>query len=86
MVQQTCQAELATDVDGETDTDWIEFYLYSLGNRRLRPRGRYLLILPGGLTKAGVTDSNGFAREAPVAAGQYQLHAPSSSRRAQAHR
>ena len=82
-VQRSCQAVLEEDDQGEAERaghDWIEFYLYSSGSRRLRPRGRYLLILPSGLTKAGITDANGFAREAPVTAGEYEVHDPSTSR------
>jgi hypothetical protein len=83
-VRDACDQALGTPSSsaprGE-DNAWIEFYLYSADGRRLRPRGRFLLILPDGLVKAGITDSNGFAREAPVAPGVYRVEEPGAGLR-----
>jgi HEAT repeat protein len=62
-----------TEQDEGPADDWIEFYLYSEGSRRLRRHSRFLLILPQGLVKAGATDANGWAREAPVPSGDYEV-------------
>lgn len=83
-VRDTCdQALEATEPTGEAARggDWIEFYLYAADGRRLRPRGRFLLVLPDGVIKAGVTDANGFAREAPVPPGVYHVEEPTSGLR-----
>jgi HEAT repeat protein len=89
-VQETCRAVLAAadaadaagaapDAPGAA-TDWIEFYLYSSDGRRLRPRGRFLLVLADGVVRAGATDINGFAREAPAPRGRYLVHDPAAGR------
>lgn len=84
-VQSMCRESLETSSqgDGPAAETWIEFYLYAADGRRLRPRGRFLLVLPDGLIKAGVTDSNAFSREAPVAEGEFSVQDPSSIRRSQ---
>lgn len=82
-VQDACRAALGPAAQVAPRDDWIEFYLYASDGTELRPRARYLLVLPNGLTKAGVTDFNAFAREAPVQAGEYAVQDPASILRSQ---
>jgi cellulose synthase operon protein C len=82
-VQAACRAALGSPSQVAPRDDWIEFYLYASDGTELRPRARYLLVLPDGLSKAGVTDSNAFAREAPAQAGEYAVQDPASILRSQ---
>ena len=83
-VRGACREALESsneEAEAAEEQDWVEFYLYAADRRRIRPRGRFLLILSTGLIKAGVTDANGFAREAPVPSGRYRVEEPSSAPR-----
>jgi hypothetical protein len=82
-VQAVCRGALERPAQPPPRDDWIEFFLYSSDGSELRPRARYLLVLPDGFTKAGVTDSNAFAREAPVRSGEFSVLDPAAIQRSQ---
>jgi HEAT repeat protein len=80
-VRSACADAMREPPAGDGGREWLEFYLYAADRRRIRAQGRFLLILPDGLVKAGITDGNGFAREAPVSAGSYRVEEPGAGPR-----